>query len=417
MVSSIAPFQIPSIPSFPEINANEICDKITSKLEPVLTPVENWAKQNSQLATITTIAFAILGIAFQLGSVILLSTAAEGLILGLVAFGCFAAASATGYSLVRQAIATFRPQAENIQGSPPNIPLNDEAAQKNYHVQVMNDTWNHLNAGFYTSPNGNMQRLDLSSAIEGMELLTDAGEVGVRPGNERTHVSVKNQDCLYVAAELHVKGLNPIVLDITNNRAFGGEYRAGGRGPEEDCCRRTGLSTAIIPHHDQLYPLNDNSRPTAGIYVPNVPVFRAGYDKGYQYLNHPFEVAFGMIAPFRNPDLNVRGRMHDQTSETTKEKIRTFFEMAYQHGHQSVVFGAFGCISHGNPPEQIADITMQVINEEFSHCFKEVVIAIPIEQIDEQQSQNAQNSFRIFARAALEAQERIMGLNGQPPIN
>ena len=190
--------------------------------------------------------------------------------------------------------------------------------------------------------------------------------------------SGENQDSLYAAAELHIRGLNPIVLDIASDDHFGGDYLDGGSGWEEDCCRRTGLPLAVDRqqglHPHIIYPLHERS-PSAGVYVPHVPVFRAGYEKGYQYLNRPFDVAFGIVAFYNNSS-----RLNPFVSPnlaSTREKIRTFFQMASLNRHQSVVFGAFGCGASQHDPKEIAEITMDVISKEFSQCFKEIVIAIP----------------------------------------
>ncbi len=306
----------------------------------------------------------------------------------------------------------------STNGSPPNIPLDDVAGQKNYRIQVMNDTLKLLKTGSYTSPDGNKHTLDLSRAAQEANLLLNAGNGGQKPGSEQIRILVKNQDCLYAAAQLHARGLNPIILDMASDGHFGGGYLTGARAQEEDCCRRTGLSVAVDTQHGvqqrNFYPLSLQAS-SAGVYVPHVPIFRAGYDQGYQYLEHPFEAAFGIFAGFNRPPLDYssgKPRLRQEEAGITREKIRTFFEMARQQGHQSVVFGALACGAFKNPPEHIAEMTMDVLNNEFAHCFKEVVIAI-LEDHNTGRAHNPEGNFKPFARCALAAGGQAFDANGQ----
>jgi uncharacterized protein (TIGR02452 family) len=389
-----------------------ICPSLSS----CVGSIEAWTKQNPKLAIITTIVFAALGITATSAMIATLTHAA---VIGLTASLCFAACCTLGYFLVRQVLTTLQsPGIENTSGAPPNIPLNDVAAQTNYRVRVMNDTLNHLKAGFYTSPDGSRHTLDLTAATQGATLFLNAGPLAQRPGNEPTRIIVKNQDCLYAAADLNSRGYSPIVLDMASDGHFGGGYLGGARAQEEDCCRRSGLCLAADTRHGlqrrNFYPLHRNSQ-SAGIYVPRVPVFRADYDKGYQYLNRPFDVAYGILAAHSSPPLDIssgRPRLRPAEATVTREKIRTFFEMARQKGHQSVVFGAFGCGAFRNPPDHIAEIAMDVITHEFAHCFKEVVIAVRDDH-NTGHAHNPEGNFKPFARCALRAGGRAFDANGQ----
>ena len=393
-----------------------IFSSISSRVE----TIEAWAKQNPLYATVTAVAFVALGITAQYAIISIVVTVSYAVIAGLASLVCFAACGTLGYFLVKHVLSVVQSQGkiEDIQGSPPNIALSDVSAQTNYRVQVMNETLNHLKQGHYTSPDGTNHVLDLTHAIQGAEICPSAGTVEQRPGYEPTRIVVKDRDCLYAAAELNAKGLNPIVLDMASDDHFGGGYLTGALAQEEDCSRRSGLCIAADTQHGMqstnFYPLSGNSQ-SAGLYVPRVPVFRADYDKGYQYLNQPFEVAYGVIAAHCRPHLdNSSGspRLHNAEATATREKIRTFFEMARLKGHQSVVFGALGCGAFQNPPDHIAEITMEVINNEFAHCFKEIVIAV----IDDHNTGNAHNpegNFKPFARCALAVGGTAFDADGQ----
>jgi len=387
-----------------------------------INPMINWIQQNRQIVIVTAIALIALGITAVFGvatlTVSIAFSTSLAAILVIAAALSFATSAFLAYQIIRNIY--FQPQAqiEVVQGSPPNIALNDATGQKNYRIQIMNDTLQHLKAGFYTSPDGTQHTLDLTRSAQGAELLFSAGSAAQQPGNEHTRILVKNQDCLYAAAELNLEGLNPIVLDMANNGHFGGGYLTGARAQEEDCCRRTGLCLAGDMQHGvqrrNFYPLSHPSN-SAGIYIPYVPIFRAGYEKGYQYLNRPFEVAFGVIAASNNPPIDFSSgmpRLPQTEAATVREKIRTFFEMARQHGHKSVVFSALGCGAFRNPPDHIAELTMDVINNEFAHCFNKVVIAI-IDDHNTGGRLNPEGNFKPFARRALASGGSAFDANGQ----
>lgn len=375
-----------------------------------LTKASNWLQQNPQTAIVTAVAFGVLGIGLAAGAAYLLAASVTlAAILGLASALSLGASAAIAFTLMKN----FR-HPEQVQGVPPNIPLSDVAAQQNYRVQIMNQTLGHLRAGSYQSPDGTRHSLDLTRAAQGASLLLSAGNVAQRPGAEPTRIVVRNQDCLYAAADLHARGLNPMILDMASDGHFGGGYLVGARAQEEDCCRRSGLCYAADTQHGvqtrNFYPLSGHSA-GAGVYVPHVPIFRAGYDKGYQLLNQPFEAAFGIFAGFNNPPLDLSSgspRLRPAEAVATREKIRCFFEMARQQGHQSVVFGALGCGAFRNPPDHIAEIAIDVINREFAHCFIEIVIAV----LDDHNAGPGGN-FRPFARRALAAGGRAIDAQGQ----
>jgi uncharacterized protein (TIGR02452 family) len=229
---------------------------------------------------------------------------------------------------------------------------------------------------------------------------------------------VQNKDCLYAAEELHDEGLNPCVLDMASDAHFGGSYKQGARAQEEEVIRRSGLAFAVdhtcgVQKID-YYPLSNKSR-AAGLYVPNVPIFRAGYDKGYQYLNRPFEVAVGIIAAKYAPKLDYSSglpRLNARDADATYQKIRNFFHMAYQNGHRSVVFGALGCGAFKNPPNHVAEIAMDVIDKEFKHCFQKIVFAV-IDDHNTGTEINPTGNFLPFARHVKAYGGKAFDTNGQ----
>ncbi len=294
----------------------------------------------------------------------------------------------------------------------------DLMAGVSYRTKIMQETLATLKEGSYTSADGIRHSLNLGSAARGVKVVLSGGHVRQRPGSERTEISVKNQDCLYAAADLHAKGLNPIVLDMASNGHFGGGYLSGARAQEEECCRRSGLCLPLDTQQGiqqtNFYPLNNHSA-SAGLYVPHIPIIRAASDQEYRFMNHPFEVAFGVIAAINQPPVETVGgklRLTPEAAGNTREKIRTFLQMAYEMGHRSVVFGALGCGAFRNPPDHVAEIAFDVITKEFAHCFKEIVVPI-IEDHNSKLSHNLEGNFKPFARRVTAAGGKAFDANGQ----
>jgi uncharacterized protein (TIGR02452 family) len=354
-----------------------------SFLNSITDPIAEFAQKNTH-ARIMGIACAILGLgigAFVISSPIpitlrALLTIGSSLCLGL---------AAAIFHFSRQAVAGVAP---------------DKESQMKYRAEIMQQTLANLRDGSYVSPDGMKHTLNVQGPANNVKQhIGFDGEFDrpfQRPGTLQTKVSIQNKDCLYVAEDLHKRSLNPCVLDMAANRQFGGAYREGSPAQEEELCRRSTLSV-IEPTTKKYYPLNDKSR-TAGLYVPEVAVFRAGYDKFYQYLNEPFSIGVGVIAAKQNPHLANERLANAADLHNTRGKIRAFFDMAHKNGHKSVVFGALGCGAFKNPPGHIAEIALDVIEKEFKSCFDEIVFAV-IDDGNTKKEHNPEGNFVPFERA------------------
>lgn len=60
-----------------------------------------------------------------------------------------------------------------------------------------------------------------------------------------------------------------------------------------------------------------------------------------------------------------------------KNKIRTILRIGLQNGHDSLVLGALGCGAFCNPPQHIALLFHETLNEhEFANKYKHISFAI-----------------------------------------
>lgn len=253
---------------------------------------------------------------------------------------------------------------------------------------VWQDTLQKIKNGKYISERG--QETDLSAILTKdiaertifveKEIKTEATERFAA-----TKIKVVNDDCLNVAHKLISEGKKPCVLNMANRQMPGGGVRSGSGAQEESICRRSDYYRSIFTFHEigtefglkvnteHSYPMD---RTYGGIYTPDVTVFRSDERTGYALLDQPYKVSLVAVAAINNPSLE-EGRMNAVLEEATKNKMRTILRLAYNNGHKTLVLGALGCGAFNNPPEQIADLFKQVLNEdEFKNIFEEIIFAI-----------------------------------------
>ena len=214
-----------------------------------------------------------------------------------------------------------------------------------------------------------------------------------------TKLSVVNNDCLFVGKQMLDEGLNPAVLNMASAYRPGGGVLNGARAQEECIFRRSNLFMSLYLYDRQMYdmviepnmdgmydlsfipqgyPMDENF---GGIYSDDVTVFKDG---NYEWLYNPYQTAFISVAAMninralrQGEQILVDGRLSERAVAITKNKIRTIYRIGILHGHASLVLGAWGCGAFGNPPEQMAQLFVDVLNEdEFSGRYKDIRFAI-----------------------------------------
>lgn len=281
---------------------------------------------------------------------------------------------------------------------PPDLTNMNFLSRKAYRTAIMVETFETLKDGYYINSKGEKVKLDFQPSITSLYCQTNTGGLNPRKGKYKTQIFLDKKDCLTVTRDCTHRGLNPIVLDAASDDHFGGGYKTGAGAQEENICRRSGLCLAADPdptlgtQPKNFYPLSQQGS-NAGLYVSNVPVFRGEEVEGYPYLDQPFETAVGIFAAYNFNEeyqqkkgitnvkklvVNSQGeqRIPDDVADETKQKLRTFFQMAQQNGHDSVVLIPIGCGAFCNPPKHICELAMEVITQEFPHSFKEIHFSV-----------------------------------------
>jgi uncharacterized protein (TIGR02452 family) len=152
----------------------------------------------------------------------------------------------------------------------------------------------------------------------------------------------------------------------------GGKVSKGSRAQEEELFRRSNYFKHL---HQEYYPINPESFDT--IISHNVEFFRCGKDKGYVLMDEPIEFDCIASPALRFPQVNSSyddfGRQEDRTY--MENKIRMLLYTAAKNGNDSIILSAWGCGAYGCPPQAMAQLFKNVLDE-FVGVFKETPFAI-----------------------------------------
>lgn len=239
-------------------------------------------------------------------------------------------------------------------------------------------------------------------SVKNTEVIDDALEISTNNYSRKSdgnNISVISGTSFDTARELMMKygGEKKVaVLNFANAYNPGGGVVGGARAQEECLCRCSTLykslkkvseTSGFYATHKIQRMLHPNELNQPGlIYTPDVAVFRAD---DYTVLDEPVIVdVITCAAP------EIRHRSCDETTmrEIHEEKAKAILDLAIEHDVDVIVLGAFGCGAFRNPPEIVADVYKNVLNQQikdrventvtiddglkYKNCFDEVVFAI-----------------------------------------
>lgn len=293
------------------------------------------------------------------------------------------------------------------------IPLKNNAKRPNVYNKIkflrVNEYYNTIiivRQGFYTTEQGNRVTLPpVDPMIHNTVFYKNAFQVD-KPSVGPTAVEVINDDCLTVGIRLKKEGYHPAILNMASRHNPGGGVITGAGAQEETLFRRTNLYLSLYqfaPYAEQYglqasnnqYPLDRNF---GGVYTPSATIFREPENQGFRLMEEPEEMAFIAVAGINQPDLTPGGLIVPNLVEPVKNKIRTIFRIGLQHDHDALVLGALGCGAFKNPPQHIAQLFHEVLQEdEFHHKFKLIVFSI-LEDHNAYHAHNPEGNFKPFAR-------------------
>lgn len=254
-------------------------------------------------------------------------------------------------------------------------------------VRIAKETVEILEKGFYANRAG--QTIDLkntlTASIEQSMLYTPGMVESLRREAlaavrypEETTIEVTNETTLHAARRCIDAGDGKTVcLNFASAKNPGGGFLNGSQAQEESLARTSGLYPCIA-QMKEMYEYNRSLKSCLYsdylIYSPDVPVFR---DDRYELLDEPYSVSF-ITAPAVNAGV-VREREPENVGvirSVMRNRMDNILSVAWRHGYETVVLGAYGCGVFRNKPVDVAEDFKALIYGKFNNVFKRIVFAV-----------------------------------------
>lgn len=222
------------------------------------------------------------------------------------------------------------------------------------------------------------------------------------PGNTAlNHIPLKPITTDPASTDESATTLKPVaVLNLASEKHAGGGWQRGALAQEEALCYRSSLYLSL---HHRYYPIP----PQSALYSPSVILIRENVPAGHNllYPNTPATdlPVFAVItmAALRRPKLNEGVFAYEDDVLLTKEKIRIVLRIAALKGHGKLVLGAMGCGAFGNPPREVAQFFLDVLQEEEFQggWWEDLVFAVLDNAKGDFAGKDGTGNFGIFYRA------------------
>lgn len=196
--------------------------------------------------------------------------------------------------------------------------------------------------------------------------------------DKATVIDVTNETTLNATRRLIEEGFTDVLcLNFASAKNPGGGFLGGSQAQEESIARATGLYNCLLKANE-YYSVNRKIKTCFYtdymIYSPNVPIFK---DEDGNNLDKVVSTAI-LTAPAVNTGIvkKQEKKRVGKIEEVMKRRIEKVLTIALEHGHSTVVLGAWGCGVFQNDPVDMARYFKEVINDKFKNQFTKIVFAI-----------------------------------------
>jgi uncharacterized protein (TIGR02452 family) len=169
-----------------------------------------------------------------------------------------------------------------------------------------------------------------------------------------------------------------VLLSFASARNPGGGFINGAKAQEEDLARCSGIYPCLLTQ-PTYYDINRASDSLLYsdyvIYSPKVPWFRV---RNRELLDDVF-LASVITAPAPNAGQALRRdpECSPEIASTLRQRAGIILAIARDHGHRSLLLGAWGCGVFRNDPNMVADVFGEWLKDRrFLGCFDRVTFAI-----------------------------------------
>lgn len=199
-------------------------------------------------------------------------------------------------------------------------------------------------------------------------------------GDARPVFDVVGVSTAVAARRLHGLGLDVAALNFGSATRPGGGFLGGAQAQEEDLARCSSLYECLsgcAEYYDANRGCGTSLFTDHLIYSPRVPFFR---DEQLNLVAEPFFISI-LTSPAPNAG-EVRAREPlsiSRIDDVLYERGREILLVAREHGHRTLVLGAWGCGVFRNDPETVAAMWHYYLHKpEFAGAFDRVVFALRI---------------------------------------
>ena len=178
----------------------------------------------------------------------------------------------------------------------------------------------------------------------------------------------------------------PAVLNMANKYNCGGAWCDHAGSQEEDLFRRSTLPVALWPRRrtddarldtfDEQLPRELPIYPFAEatcVYSPHVLVTRSEGGQQLPAPSPPFGILTSAAQDLRDYKAHYEGPFNE---ELTTQLMRSMLWTAAEHGHTTVVLGAYGCGAFRHDPAVVSSLFHNLLEGEFKGRFAVVLFAI-----------------------------------------
>lgn len=190
-------------------------------------------------------------------------------------------------------------------------------------------------------------------------------------------IEVTDETTQVAAARLGEEGSEDLVLlNFASARNPGGGFLNGAKAQEEDLSRCSILHASLETQHEYYAKNREQSSmlyTDHAIYSPKVAWFRT------RSRDQPNTLFYASVITSPAPNANQflrKGGAPEDIESTLLRRSRHILLIARNHGHRTVLLGAWGCGVFGNDPEMVANSFKHWLSSEFAGDFERVVFAV-----------------------------------------
>ena len=169
-----------------------------------------------------------------------------------------------------------------------------------------------------------------------------------------------------------------VLLNFASGKHPGGGFLRGSRAQEEDLCRCSGLYDCLansVGYYEYNIEKKTSLYSDHIMYSPNVPWFRKSSKDA------PGDLFLASVITSPAPNAGAYLSTHidglAEVIKVLKRRAEAILLIAYENGHKNLILGAWGCGVFANPPEIVATIFKELLQDsKYASAFDHVTFAI-----------------------------------------